>query len=162
MGQGKGTIHAFARSARRTDFVSHHFGKDRKIRVPACHLPPATCHLPPATCQLPAPDPAQDARPGCGQRRRRHEAALPPRLPLGSRTSTTDFDGYDRFYKRPIMAAQWTGVSSAFSIEQIAFKTALPLDLSVGPDAAQGAARASGAGVNRASKPSAGSKRLSR
>lgn len=73
---------------------------------------------------------------------------------------TTDIDGYDRFYKRLIKAAQLTGVSSAFSMEQIKFTTALPLDLSAGPGAAQEASK--GAGVKRASKPSAGSKRLSR
>ncbi|WP_426320630.1 Lrp/AsnC family transcriptional regulator [Pseudoduganella sp. R-43] len=42
---------------------------------------------------------------------------------------TTDIDGYDRFYKKLIKAAQLTGVSSAFSMEQIKFTTSLPLDL---------------------------------
>ena len=42
---------------------------------------------------------------------------------------TTDIDGYDRFYKKLIKAAELTGVSSAFSMEQIKFTTALPLDL---------------------------------
>ncbi len=42
---------------------------------------------------------------------------------------TTDIDGYDRFYKKLIKVAQFTGVSSAFSMEQIKYSTALPLDL---------------------------------
>jgi Lrp/AsnC family transcriptional regulator len=42
---------------------------------------------------------------------------------------TTDIEGYDRFYKRLIRAANLTGVSSAFSMEQIKYTTALPLDL---------------------------------
>jgi len=42
---------------------------------------------------------------------------------------TSDIDGYDRFYKKLIKASQLTGVSSAFSMEQIKFTTALPLDL---------------------------------
>lgn len=42
---------------------------------------------------------------------------------------TTDIDGYDRFYKKLIRAAKLTGVSSAFSMEQIKYTTALPLDL---------------------------------
>ncbi|WP_295996351.1 Lrp/AsnC family transcriptional regulator [Rugamonas sp.] len=42
---------------------------------------------------------------------------------------TTDIDGYDRFYKKLIKAAQLSGVSSAFSMEQIKFTTALPLEL---------------------------------
>lgn len=41
----------------------------------------------------------------------------------------TDIDGYDRFYKKLIRAVQLTGVSSAFSMEQIKYTTALPLDL---------------------------------
>jgi len=45
---------------------------------------------------------------------------------------TTDIDGYDRFYKRLIKSAQLSGVSSAFSMEQIKFSTALPLGLTVG------------------------------
>ena len=73
---------------------------------------------------------------------------------------TTDIDGYDRFYKRLIKAAQLTGVSSAFSMEQIKFTTALPLDSRAG--AAQVFSKASGPGANKASKPSAGSKRLLR
>ena len=42
---------------------------------------------------------------------------------------TTDIEGYDRFYKKLIKAAQLTGVSSAFSMEQIKFTTELPLHL---------------------------------
>ena len=42
---------------------------------------------------------------------------------------TTDIGGYDRFYKKLIKTAQLTGVSSAFSMEQIKFSTALPLEL---------------------------------
>ena len=42
---------------------------------------------------------------------------------------TTDVGGYDRFYKKLIKAAHLTGVSSAFSMEQIKFTTALPLEL---------------------------------
>lgn len=42
---------------------------------------------------------------------------------------TTDIDGYDRFYKKLIKAAELTGVSSAFSMEQMKFTTALPLAL---------------------------------
>ncbi|MES3026046.1 MAG: Lrp/AsnC family transcriptional regulator [Pseudomonadota bacterium] len=42
---------------------------------------------------------------------------------------TTDIDGYDRFYKKLIKTAQLTGVSSAFSMEQIKYSTALPLEL---------------------------------
>ena len=42
---------------------------------------------------------------------------------------TTDIGGYDRFYKKLIKAANLTGVSSAFSMEQIKFTTALPLEL---------------------------------
>ena len=42
---------------------------------------------------------------------------------------TTDIDGYDRFYKKLIRAANLTGVSSAFSMEQLKYTTALPLDL---------------------------------
>ena len=40
---------------------------------------------------------------------------------------TTDIDGYDAFYKKLIRVAQLTGVSSAFSMEQIKSTTALPL-----------------------------------
>ena len=40
---------------------------------------------------------------------------------------TTDIDGYDAFYKKLIRAALLTGVSSAFSMEQIKSTTALPL-----------------------------------
>lgn len=40
---------------------------------------------------------------------------------------TSDIDGYDRFYKRLIKTAQLTGVSSAFSMEEIKSTTALPL-----------------------------------
>lgn len=43
---------------------------------------------------------------------------------------TTDIDGYDRFYKKLIAtASHLTGVSSAFSMEQIKYSTALPLEL---------------------------------
>jgi Lrp/AsnC family transcriptional regulator len=42
---------------------------------------------------------------------------------------TTDIGGYDRFYKKLIKAAKLAGVSSAFSMEQIKYTTALPLDL---------------------------------
>ncbi len=42
---------------------------------------------------------------------------------------TTDIDGYDQFYKKLIKVAQLTGVSSAFSMEQIKYTTALPLEL---------------------------------
>jgi Lrp/AsnC family transcriptional regulator len=42
---------------------------------------------------------------------------------------TTDIEGYDRFYKKLVRTAQLTGVSSAFSMEQIKCSTALPLDL---------------------------------
>jgi Lrp/AsnC family transcriptional regulator len=42
---------------------------------------------------------------------------------------TTDIGGYDRFYKKLIKAVQLTGVSSAFSMEEIKFTTALPLEL---------------------------------
>jgi Lrp/AsnC family transcriptional regulator len=42
---------------------------------------------------------------------------------------TTDIEGYDRFYKKLIKAANLTGVSSAFSMEQIKYTSALPLDL---------------------------------
>jgi Lrp/AsnC family transcriptional regulator len=45
---------------------------------------------------------------------------------------TTDIDGYDAFYKRLIRTAQLTGVSSAFSMEQIKSTTALPLGPQVG------------------------------
>lgn len=40
---------------------------------------------------------------------------------------TTDIDGYDAFYKKLIRTAQLSGVSSAFSMEQIKSTTALPL-----------------------------------
>jgi Lrp/AsnC family transcriptional regulator len=42
---------------------------------------------------------------------------------------TSDIEGYDRFYKKLIKAVQLTGVSSAFSMEQIKITTALPLEL---------------------------------
>ena len=45
------------------------------------------------------------------------------------KVATTDIDGYDRFYKKLIKTAQLSGVSSAFSMEQIKFTTALPLEL---------------------------------
>ncbi|MDC8760822.1 Lrp/AsnC family transcriptional regulator [Janthinobacterium fluminis] len=42
---------------------------------------------------------------------------------------TTDIGGYDTFYKKLIKSVQLTGVSSAFSMEQIKCTTALPLEL---------------------------------
>lgn len=42
---------------------------------------------------------------------------------------TTDIEGYDRFYKKLIKVAKLSGVSSAFSMEQIKSSTALPLGL---------------------------------
>ena len=42
---------------------------------------------------------------------------------------TTDIGGYDRFYKKLIQAVPLSGVSSAFSMEQIKSTSALPLDL---------------------------------
>jgi Lrp/AsnC family transcriptional regulator len=42
---------------------------------------------------------------------------------------TTDIEGYDHFYKKLIKVANLTGVSSAFSMEQIKYTTALPLHL---------------------------------
>ncbi len=42
---------------------------------------------------------------------------------------TTDIEGYDRFYKKLIKVAHLTGVSSAFSMEQIKSSSALPLEL---------------------------------
>ena len=74
---------------------------------------------------------------------------------------TTDIDGYDRFYKRLIRIADLSGVSSAFSMEQIKSSTALPLDL-VGAWAGQPAAKKPGVRSNRDSKPPVGSKRLLR
>ncbi len=75
---------------------------------------------------------------------------------------TTDIDGYDRFYKKLIKAAQLTGVSSAFSMEQIKFTTALPLDLPGSVGSSQLPGSRTGRGANRASVPSSGPKRLSR
>jgi len=46
---------------------------------------------------------------------------------------TTDIDGYDAFYKKLIRTAQLSGVSSAFSMEQIKSTTALPLELTAAP-----------------------------
>ncbi len=40
---------------------------------------------------------------------------------------TSDIDGYDQIYKRLIKVAELTSVSSAFSMEEIKFTTALPL-----------------------------------
>ncbi len=40
---------------------------------------------------------------------------------------TSDIDGYDKIYKRLIKMADLTSVSSAFSMEEIKFTTALPL-----------------------------------
>ena len=45
------------------------------------------------------------------------------------KVATTDIDGYDLFYKKLIKTAQLSGVSSAFSMEQIKYTTALPLEL---------------------------------
>lgn len=45
------------------------------------------------------------------------------------KVATTDIAGYDRFYKKLIQTAHLTGVSSAFSMEQIKCTTALPLEL---------------------------------
>jgi Lrp/AsnC family transcriptional regulator len=42
---------------------------------------------------------------------------------------TTDIGGFDTFYKKLIKTAQLSGVSSAFSMEQIKCTTALPLEL---------------------------------
>ena len=42
---------------------------------------------------------------------------------------TTDIEGYDMFYKKLIRTAKLTGVSSAFSMEQIKSTSALPLEL---------------------------------
>lgn len=43
------------------------------------------------------------------------------------KVAVADIAGYDRFYKRLIKVAQFAGVSSAFSMEQIKYTTALPL-----------------------------------
>ena len=40
---------------------------------------------------------------------------------------TSDIDGYDQIYKRLIKVAQLSSVSSAFSMEEIKFTTAMPL-----------------------------------
>ena len=45
---------------------------------------------------------------------------------------TSSIEGYDRFYKQLIQLAQLSGVSSAFSMEQIKSSTALPLHLGAG------------------------------
>jgi Lrp/AsnC family transcriptional regulator len=74
---------------------------------------------------------------------------------------TTDIDGYDRFYKRLIRTAQLSGVSSAFSMEQIKSTTALPLEL-LGVAQPQSTSKKPGAQANRESKPPFGSKRLLR
>ncbi|MES2743283.1 MAG: Lrp/AsnC family transcriptional regulator [Pseudomonadota bacterium] len=42
---------------------------------------------------------------------------------------TTDIGGYDVFYKKLIKVSQLSGISSAFSMEQIKSSTALPLEL---------------------------------
>lgn len=42
---------------------------------------------------------------------------------------TSDIEGYDRFYKKLTKSVQLTGVSSAFSMEQIKITTSLPLGL---------------------------------
>jgi Lrp/AsnC family transcriptional regulator len=46
---------------------------------------------------------------------------------------TPDIEGYDAFYKRLIRTVQLTGVSSAFSLEQIKSTTALPLGATNAP-----------------------------
>jgi Lrp/AsnC family transcriptional regulator len=74
---------------------------------------------------------------------------------------TSDIDGYDRFYKRLIRIADLSGVSSAFSMEQIKSSTALPLDVA-GVGAVQSSAKKPGVRSKRASNPASGSKRLSR
>lgn len=71
------------------------------------------------------------------------------------KVATTDIDGYDRFYKRLIRIAPLTGVSSAFSMEQMKFSTALPLD--AGPP--QPASKKPAGRSKSASKPPEGSKR---
>ncbi len=43
------------------------------------------------------------------------------------KVAVADIAGYDRFYKRLIKVTQFAGVSSAFSMEQIKYTTALPL-----------------------------------
>ena len=42
---------------------------------------------------------------------------------------TTSIEGYDAFYKKLIRVGELSGVSSAFSMEQIKSSTALPLAL---------------------------------
>ncbi len=42
---------------------------------------------------------------------------------------TSSIEGYDTFYKKLIRVAQLSGVSSAFSMEQIKSTTALPMEL---------------------------------
>lgn len=42
---------------------------------------------------------------------------------------TSDIEGYDQFYKKLTKSVQLTGVSSAFSMEQIKITTSLPLGL---------------------------------
>lgn len=74
---------------------------------------------------------------------------------------TTDIDGYDRFYKRLIRMAELSGVSSAFSMEQIKSTSSLPLDL-VGARASQSVEKKSAERSNKASKPPNGSNRLLR
>jgi len=72
---------------------------------------------------------------------------------------TTDIDGYDRFYKRLIRTAQLSGVSSAFSMEQIKSTTALPLELLGVSRAGQPSTGKSTAQSKSVSKPASGSKR---
>lgn len=72
---------------------------------------------------------------------------------------TTDIDGYDRFYKKLIRSTQLTGVSSAFSMEQIKNTTVLPLEAGL---SAGGGQKASGGSAKKASKPPSGSKRSAR
>jgi Lrp/AsnC family transcriptional regulator len=45
---------------------------------------------------------------------------------------TSSIDGYDRFYKKLIRQVGLTGVSSAFSMEQIKSTSVLPLDAGAG------------------------------
>ena len=45
------------------------------------------------------------------------------------KVATSSIEGFDRFYKKLIQLGPLTGVSSAFSMEQIKSTTALPLDL---------------------------------
>jgi Lrp/AsnC family transcriptional regulator len=66
------------------------------------------------------------------------------------KVATADIAGYDRFYKRLIRAAQLSGVSSAFSMEQIKCTTALPLEVPAPATAARRTARGTTASANAA------------